>query len=168
MEKNAFCKITVQNITDQSNLNRQTFYYHFKDIYDLLEWIYRTEIFKCINKDENWKNILLRTIKYAKENKTFVRNTARSLRKETMEKFLYPFVNDWALLFFSDACRDMLIKQDDKDFLLKFFTFAFVDLLIDWIEQGMKEDESYWLEKMMIVKSILSQFNVVTQLSMQK
>ena len=163
MKKNALRKITVQNITDKSNLNRQTFYYHFKDIYDLLDWIYRTEIFKCINKTKNkdWKSILLHTIKYAEKNRIFIRNTARSLRKESMEKFLYPFVYDWTLLFLNDSCRDILIKQYDKDFLLKFSVFAFIDLIIDWVEQGMKEDEYYWLEKMMVIKSILMQFNPI-------
>lgn len=170
MEKNAFRKITVQNITDKSKLNRQTFYYHFKDMYDLLEWIYRTEIFKCINEEGNkdWKNILLHTIKYAEKNKAFVRNTARSLKKETIEKFLYPFVYDWTLLFFNDTCKNILMKQDDKDFLLKFLTFAFVDMMIDWTEQGMKEDEYYWLEKMMVVKTVLMQFSSIYDIEKYK
>ena len=32
-------KITVSDITDDCGINRMTFYYHFKDIYDLVEWI---------------------------------------------------------------------------------------------------------------------------------
>ena len=31
-------KITVQNIVDDAEVSRKTFYYHFQDIYDLLEW----------------------------------------------------------------------------------------------------------------------------------
>ena len=31
-------KITVSDITDDCGINRMTFYYHFKDIYDLVEW----------------------------------------------------------------------------------------------------------------------------------
>ena len=32
-------KVTIQDIADECGINRNTFYYHFKDIYDLVEWI---------------------------------------------------------------------------------------------------------------------------------
>ena len=32
-------KITIQDIADDCGINRQTFYYHFQDIYDLVEWV---------------------------------------------------------------------------------------------------------------------------------
>ena len=41
LSKKELSKITISNITDECGVNRQTFYYHFKDIYDLLEWIYK-------------------------------------------------------------------------------------------------------------------------------
>ena len=44
MEKKSFEKITISDITDECGLNRQTFYYHFKDKYDLLNWIFYNEI----------------------------------------------------------------------------------------------------------------------------
>ena len=31
-------KITVKDIVEDCGVNRQTFYYYFRDIYDLLEW----------------------------------------------------------------------------------------------------------------------------------
>lgn len=31
-------KITINDITEDCGINRMTFYYHFKDIYDLVEW----------------------------------------------------------------------------------------------------------------------------------
>ena len=31
-------KITISDITEDCGINRMTFYYHFKDIYDLVEW----------------------------------------------------------------------------------------------------------------------------------
>ncbi len=39
MKKKSLAKITVSDIVKNCNLNRQTFYYHFKDKYDLLHWI---------------------------------------------------------------------------------------------------------------------------------
>ncbi len=39
LEKKTLDKITVKDITDDCGVNRQTFYYHFHDVYDLVEWI---------------------------------------------------------------------------------------------------------------------------------
>ena len=37
-------KITIKEITDKAGVIRPTFYNHFQDKYELLEWIIRTEI----------------------------------------------------------------------------------------------------------------------------
>ena len=37
-------KITINDISNDCGINRQTFYYHFRDIYDLLEWIFSNEV----------------------------------------------------------------------------------------------------------------------------
>ncbi|HCY78991.1 MAG TPA: dihydroxyacetone kinase transcriptional activator DhaS, partial [Clostridiales bacterium] len=33
-------KITVKDLVEECGVNRQTFYYHFDDVYDLLEWVF--------------------------------------------------------------------------------------------------------------------------------
>ena len=38
LEKRSIDKITVKDIVAECGVNRQTFYYHFRDIYDLMEW----------------------------------------------------------------------------------------------------------------------------------
>lgn len=43
MEHTPLNKITVRHLVEDCGLNRQTFYYHFQDIFELLGWIYRTE-----------------------------------------------------------------------------------------------------------------------------
>ena len=44
METKAFDKITVTDITDSCGVSRNTFYYHFQDKYELVNWIFYTEI----------------------------------------------------------------------------------------------------------------------------
>ena len=47
-------KITVKNITDDCGVNRNTFYYHYSDIYQLLEEIFLTEAQKSV---ERWRSV---------------------------------------------------------------------------------------------------------------
>ena len=51
-------KITVIDIVNDCEVNRQTFYYHFQDIYDLLEWVYLNEATKALdgkNTYDTWQ-----------------------------------------------------------------------------------------------------------------
>ena len=60
-------KITVREITEECGVNRQTFYYHFEDIYDLLKWVYQQEIILLMKKQEvvkTWQDALLVLLDY--------------------------------------------------------------------------------------------------------
>ena len=70
-------KITITDITEDCEVNRHTFYYHFQDIYDLIDWIYETEMEKVIadNKTyETWADGVQALFEYALNNKTFTIN----------------------------------------------------------------------------------------------
>ena len=54
--KKDFSKITVSEIVDYCNINRKTFYYHFTDIYDLLEWHLNNELSRAISQFDPLKD----------------------------------------------------------------------------------------------------------------
>ena len=45
MTRKPFEKITVKNLMDVTNMNRQSFYYHFRDTRDVLMWICQEQVF---------------------------------------------------------------------------------------------------------------------------
>ena len=61
LEKKTLNKITVRDITDDCGVNRQTFYYHFHDVYDLVEWIFTQEAQKYLSDGidaKNWREVI--------------------------------------------------------------------------------------------------------------
>jgi len=72
-------KITISDITNDCGINRQTFYYHFKDIYDLLEWIFANEVVKKIEKEYSEEEAL--EINYLIENKLLALASEIRLKK---------------------------------------------------------------------------------------
>ena len=50
MEEKAFEKISVKDICEKCTMNRKSFYYHFKDKYDLVNWIFDTEFLSIAHK----------------------------------------------------------------------------------------------------------------------
>ncbi|MCD8332009.1 MAG: TetR family transcriptional regulator, partial [Oscillospiraceae bacterium] len=51
MEEYPFEKITVAQICEQCGINRKNFYYHFKDKYDLVNWIFDTDLLTLTASD---------------------------------------------------------------------------------------------------------------------
>lgn len=67
-------KITIDMLTQKADLTRNTFYYHFEDIYSLLEWVYKQDLLSNINaytKIEDWKVAYRLILNYIEDNKTF-------------------------------------------------------------------------------------------------
>ncbi|NLG93437.1 MAG: TetR family transcriptional regulator [Clostridiales bacterium] len=149
-----FNKITVHNVTSNCGLNRQTFYYHFKDMYELLTWIYSNEIFNQVveERDEPWEAAVVKVIRYCKANRAFCRNTIRSIKKESMEGYLQPIVRNWVEKLGIDIANSKYISKEDAKFLVDFFTSAFVNYGIQWISRGMQEDEDFIIGK---IKALL-------------
>ncbi len=57
MKTIAFDKITISDITEKCGMHRQTFYYHFQDRYELLDWIFLNEIIEPFTTDFSFENI---------------------------------------------------------------------------------------------------------------
>ena len=73
-EKN-LSKITVQDIADDCGINRQTFYYHFQDIYDLMEWTCIEDAEKVLKENRTygtWQEGFLVVFVLAKKGKVFI------------------------------------------------------------------------------------------------
>ena len=83
-------KITVTDLTEHCGVNRMTFYYHFKDIYDLVEWACIEDATAALagkKTADTWSEGLAQIFEAVYDNKPFVLNAYRSLDRERMERF---------------------------------------------------------------------------------
>ncbi|WP_246543174.1 TetR/AcrR family transcriptional regulator C-terminal domain-containing protein [Fusibacter paucivorans] len=98
MEKMPFNKINVGHICDLCDLNRKSFYYHFKDKYDLVNWIYYTEFIETIQTDDyedDW-GLLSDICQYFYKNRVFYINAFQVRGQNSFQDYfrdvLHPFV----------------------------------------------------------------------------
>ncbi|MCG7408730.1 dihydroxyacetone kinase transcriptional activator DhaS [Paenibacillus sp. ACRRX] len=156
-------KITVQHITNNCGLNRQTFYYHFQDVYELLGWIYKTEAVESIAQYRSyttWTSGLQKIFDYITRNKAFCSSTLDSLARPHLDTYLYSVTSELMMDVINEVSSNMSVKDDDKHFISNFYTLAFTGLVIQWLEQGMKEDPAVIIAKL----SELVEGNFVTAL----
>lgn len=151
LEKTSFDKITVKDLVEDCQLNRQTFYYHFQDIYGLLEWIFVTEANKVISDQktyETWQQGFLQAFYYVKENKALVTNTFHSIGREHLERYFYSIVFKLLIDVVNEQAVGIKVSEEHKQFIANFYKFAFVGMMFEWIRTGMKEDPKDIIDKL--------------------
>ncbi len=147
-------KITVIDIVEDCEVNRQTFYYHFKDIYDLIDWIYTQEAARALDGNktyETWQQGLLHLFDYIRSNCDFVRNTYHSVNREHLERYLHQEAQSLLLGVIEEKAAGKNVREDDKAFIAHFYKFAFVGLILDWIKNGMREDPNEIVSRLSVL-----------------
>lgn len=136
-------RITINDLTSDCGISRMTFYYHFKDIYDLVEWACLDESKKALQGKktyDTWQEGLLQIFEAVYENKPLVQNAYRSVSRERIENYLQVLVHELIMGVVEEQARDCKISQEHKSFIADFYKYSFVGILLDWIGQGMKKD----------------------------
>lgn len=147
-------KITVTDIAEDCQVNRQTFYYHFQDIYDLVEWIYTSEAGAAIGGKrtyDTWQQGFEQIFRYVLENRAFVAKTYHSLSREHLERYLYSETYDLLIGVVEECAGERSVREDDKAFIAHFYKYGFVGLVLDWIAGGMKEEPGAIIDRLDLV-----------------
>lgn len=135
-------KVTITDITDDCGVNRMTFYYHFNNVYDLIEWICLQDAARAIDGKktyDTWQQGFLHIFEAVLENKPFVLNVYSSVSREQLERYLYALTYDLLIGVVEEQATGMRVREEDKKFIADFYKFAFVGIMLDWIRGRMKE-----------------------------
>ena len=141
--KKPLTKITINDLTTDYGISRMAFYYHFKDIYDLVEWVCLEESRGALQGKktyDTWQEGLLQIFEAVYENKPFIINAYNAISREQIENFLFQLTHDLIMGVVEEQSKDSLLTKEQKNFISDFYKYSFVGIMLDWIKQGMKED----------------------------
>lgn len=143
-------KITISDITDDCGISRMTFYYHFQDIYDLVEWSCGEDAAQAIagNKTAStWQTGLLDTFLALRENKPFIMSIYHDMSREQLERFLVPVVSDLVKGVVDEHAARRHVHEQDKDFIARFFAHALIGTVLDWIVRDMRDNPQQLVQR---------------------
>ena len=144
-------KITISDIADDCGINRMTFYYHFKDIYDLVEWSCQEDAAKALagkKTYETWQQGFEQIFEAVLANKPFIMNVYHSVSREQVENYLYKVTYDLLEGVVEEQAQGMSVRQEDKAFIATLYKYMFVGLMLDWIKSDMKGDPALIVERL--------------------
>lgn len=138
-------KITIQQLVDDAEVSRKTFYYHFQDVYDLLEWLLVDEAKRVLEGNttaDTWQKGLGNVLEHLQDNRPIILNIFRSVQSDAnyiklhVTKLILPLMER----IFNDQPGHEQVAPEDREFILKFYSLGIVELVMAWIETGMKPD----------------------------
>lgn len=143
MRKKEIRKITIQDIMNGTNMSRQSFYYHFKDIYDVLEWIERYDFANQIVCQEN------QSLEDWTLHMFHVLDAERPFFERVINEIEWPKLLPTISAPIEEQMRSILRHYDrlsaegvDFDFCVRFVTTSYCYYLMDYVyHKKRKTDE---------------------------
>lgn len=136
-------KITVKELTSRARFNRQTFYYHFSDIYELLEWLLKRRLQSVVTNIEtfkSWQDAGIYLLRYLSKNRSLVLSTLNSVSRSTVKNLIYDEIEKIAYKFVREFGSGIAVSDKAIDQIVHFFCVTFTALLEDWLISNNTED----------------------------
>lgn len=138
-------KITVSEIAESSSVSRMTFYYHFKDIHDLLKWTFMRHVDAAYEQASGsdkakWQQGLDHLFSFLLDNSAIVNNVCHSIGHSELQATCANIIHKYANEDFKALAQTMNITEAERDFVSLFCTNAVVGICFAWIDDGMNPD----------------------------
>ncbi len=142
LEQKPLEKVTVKELTDYCGLTRNTFYYHFHDILELLDWIFTSEaerLIKVYEGNQEWEDGFEEGLNFLYANKRMIDHVYKSINRELLDSYLQEMVYRHALTVVKAESRKYEVSDEAVAVVADFYKNAIIGAVISWIEQDMKE-----------------------------
>lgn len=136
-------KITVKDIAIACEINRNTFYYYYTDVYVLLSEIFQTELQTVIdeyNDTLSWEESFIVAAKFALENRTAIYHVYNSMQREELVNYIHNVSGNVMMRYVEKVSNGIPASSADKKLISSFYQCALTEMVLRWISSGMKED----------------------------
>ena len=134
-------KITVKDLVELCGVNRQTFYYHFDDVYDLLEWVFEQDANRVLPQEivyDHWREDVMVFFEYLYDNSAFALNVYNSNNRLYMLRYLKERLKHCIQGFAIIASEGKNVDRQDFDFVVEFYASGIIGLISQWMDLGMQ------------------------------
>ena len=142
LKEKPFKQITVRDLTERTGINRNTFYYHYKDIYDLAEDYFRVRVQRIIDKypvnGTQWIEGITSLLEFFQENKVIAMNMYNSMDYVVLEEVMFNALIDYSRVYIERKSAGRNMAEEDIRRISEFITFAVTGSIMRWAKDGMK------------------------------
>ena len=141
--KKPLTKITINDITEDCGINRMTFYYHFKDIPDVVEFILKKKWDEILEHPQDRASILECMEEMAdlvRNNRKVMFNVYRSVKKDTFLFYMNEISNYIIMEYFRKNADQFDLDEGEIRILIQYYKCLFMGFLMEWLDNNLKSD----------------------------
>lgn len=146
MAQKPFSRISINDICEGCGMNRKSFYYHFKDKYDLVNWIFYTEFVSHLHIDRytsGWQ-LLEDICRYFYSERQFYRCALAITGQNSFRDYFLDTVKPLIPFFFADHLSD----SPNHAFMIDFLCDGFLQALLRWLSSDTERTAEEFLAQL--------------------
>ncbi len=136
-------KITVKDIVEDCGINRNSFYYHYQDVPDLIKSIIEDDVdamiaaYPSIETIDSAINV---AVDFAIKNKAAAMHLFNSGDRAVIERGLLRICDDVITKYINNAFPQSELSEEDRRLAIGMLKCEFFGIIINWMDGGMKTD----------------------------
>lgn len=161
IQRNGLDKITVKALIEECHISRQTFYYHFQDIMDVLEWSMGQTVEHLVKKSlqaEDLHSAIKIFVSFSVENFPMLQKLMDSQRRAQIERMLMDGMVTYLQELSQNSPENLVVSYVDREILLRYNAFGLVGILLTYGGEPNLDQERLAVQLENIVSGQLSQW----------
>ncbi|MGN1166385.1 MAG: TetR-like C-terminal domain-containing protein [Lachnospiraceae bacterium] len=166
LQKKSIDKITVKDICELCEINRNTFYYYYSDIFQVLEELLKMETEESLIEDQKYESFyedFLKRYHLILEYKKAVYNLYNSKNRELILKYFQDITEDFVEKYVSREVKGKNLLPEDIKFIIAFYSSSMIGNTLQWMQKGMQEKQEQLIYKLSVsyqatIKVLIAQF----------
>lgn len=133
-------KVTVKDIVESCEINRNTFYYYYSDIYELLEDVFKAETDKVTDEDKPCTTFYEEYIRCATliiQYKQAIIHIYNSKSRDVLENYIETIARYLVRQFVVKQAQGKIITEADLNYICDFYSYSIIGTTLHWIQEGM-------------------------------
>ena len=137
-----FDKITVSALVKRAGVSPNTFYYHYQDIYALLDdWFQKkVEEFAPAGEPLEWKSVTKNILHECKEHNKTIYHVFYSLSRDRLERYIFSMTDDAFSRWVRQYAEGYAISEDKLRSIAAFCRYAYIGFVMQFFWNRMEND----------------------------
>lgn len=143
LEERPLRDITVRDIVQDCGVNRNSFYYHFKDIPALLQETVTEQIGRVIAAQGpalSLPDCLETVARLAAEHRQMILHISQSAHRDVLELHLMDVCRQMVQDYAAAAFGGVSLREEDREILIRFYQCECFGQVMEWLNHGMRYD----------------------------
>lgn len=143
LEERPLREITVKDIVQTGGVNRNTFYYHYKDLPALLEEIIMDQADRIIAEQGpalTLTGCMETVVRFAQTHRQAVLHINQSAHRDLFERYLMDVCRQVVQDYAAAVIGRVPVSSEDREILIRFYQCECFGQVMAWLNSGMRYD----------------------------